>query len=300
MEQSVRLPDGAAVTGWSGCRLHRANFFDGLATDGTTQLPVPLALGRKAQIRRDESVVLSRDPLEPAEVVLRYGISCTRELRSLFDAARDAPDLREAVVAIDMMAAAELVSIGQLAGHVATHRGWRGVDQVRRALPLASEHSRSPNESRMRLIWQLDAGLPRPLVNQHVFDNRGRLLGIADLLDPVAGVVGEYDGADHRAAVRHSNDVAREDGFRSSGLEYFKVVGPDMHDHPLIVARMESARGRALWLSKDDQAWTLEPPPGWERAWTLDEKLEHRALMAAIYAEYEREGDPDIADIIGM
>ena len=47
----------------------------------------------------------------------------------------------------------------------------------------------------MRLVWVLDAGLPAPLVNQHVGDERGRLLGKADIFDPVAGVFGEYDAA---------------------------------------------------------------------------------------------------------
>src|SRR3954447_802486 len=68
---------------------------------------------------------------------------------------------------------------------------------MRAALDLASEDSRSPNETRMRLVWVLDAGLPVPAVNQPVYDLDGRLLGVADLLDVAAGVVGEYDGEDH-------------------------------------------------------------------------------------------------------
>ena len=117
MEQSARLPEGGAVTGWGGCRLLGANFFDGLSTDGHTRLPVPLGLGSKAQIRGDESVALLRDPLVQAEVLNRHGIPCTRALRSLFDAARKAPEVREAVVAIDMMAAAELELNGRTLGN---------------------------------------------------------------------------------------------------------------------------------------------------------------------------------------
>ena len=78
---------------------------------------------------------------------------------------------------MDMMAAAELVSVAQMRAYVAQRPAWAGVGQVRRALPLASEHSRSPNETRLRLLW-VDAGLPTPLVNQ-VYDRDGRLLGIA-------------------------------------------------------------------------------------------------------------------------
>ena len=62
----------------------------------------------------------------------------------------------------------------------------------------------------MKLVWVRHAGLPYPLVNQPVFDLSGNLMGIADLFDPQLGVVGEYDGAAHKARERHRRDVARE------------------------------------------------------------------------------------------
>jgi len=293
LEQSVRLPDGGAVTAWAAARLSGANFFDGLRPDGATLIPVPLALGGTSQIRGDGRVSLLRDPLDPTEVTERYGIACTRPRRALFDEARTAPDLREAVVSIDMMAAAEQASISQMRSYVETHAGWRGVQQVRRALELASERSRSPNETRMRLIWVLDAGLPPPLVNQEVFDRHGRLVGVADLLDVQAGVVGEYDGADHRAARRHSKDVAREENFRRLGLEYFKVVGPDMRSHRLVVDRMASTRGRARWQPEGIRAWTIEPPPAWQVEPDLDSLLAYRELMDEMHRQVERDGNPD-------
>jgi len=105
----------------------------------------------------------------------------------------------------------------------------------------------------MRLVWEIDAGLPRPLVNKPVFDLRGRLIGIIDLLDFEAGVAGEFDGAEHRAALRHSHDVFREDDCRRHGLEYFMVTGPDMRSIPLVVDRMVSTRSRALWLRPEQR-----------------------------------------------
>lgn len=297
LEQSMRLPEGGAVTGWASCRLLGGNFFDGLATDGLTRLPVPLAVGDLAQLAATLAATVSRDRLDGSEIAWRAGIPCTKVLRALFDAARTAPDVREAVVAIDMMAAAELASILQLTRYLQSRAGWRGVPQVRRALTLASEDSRSPNETRMRLVWELDAGFPRPLVNRPVFDLDGKLIGIADLIDPVAGVVGEYDGADHRAAKRHARDVAREENFRRARLEYFKVTGPDQHDRPLIVQRMQSTRDRALWLPKEECRWTIDPPPGWEGEPSLDEKLQHRAWMNTLYELYEQEGNPHLPNV---
>jgi hypothetical protein len=46
----------------------------------------------------------------------------------------------------------------------------------------------------MRLVWVLDAALPMPLVNRHVWDDQGRLLGKADIFDPVAGVFPSHAG----------------------------------------------------------------------------------------------------------
>jgi hypothetical protein len=112
-----------------------------------------------------------------------------------------------------------------------------------------------------------------------VFDRDGRLLGIADLLDLEAGLVGEFDGADHRSAGRHSRDVRREDGLRRVGLEVFRVTGPDLLDRALVVERMLAARRRARWEPGVARDWTVTPPPAWERSLTLDEELDHRDLL---------------------
>lgn len=300
MEQSARLPPGGAVTGWASCRLMGATFFDGLAVDGRTQIPVPLAVGASGHIRGDDAVSISREQLSPSETVVRYGIPCTCALRGLFDDMRGSSDIREAVVGMEMMAAARLLSISQMGAYAGTRSGWRGIATVREALTLADENSRSPNETRVRLVWQLDAGFPRPLVNQPVWDHKGRLLGIADLLDPVAGVVGEYDGADHRTAGRHSKDVAREERFRAHRLEYFKVTGPDMRTLPVVVDRMVASRGRASWLAEGSRPWTTTPPPDWPHEPTLDEYLAERAWQQAVYEQWEREGTPDVRELVDL
>ena len=285
LEQSVRLPPGGAVTGWAALRLAGANFFDGVAPDGRTRIPVQLAVGAR-KIRADDSVVVSREPLCPAEVVRRHGVPCTRVTRALFDEMRRATDHREAVVAMDMAAAADLVSLTRMGAYVAEHSLWRRSREVVRSLRLASERSRSPNETRMRLIWLLDARLPAPLVNQDVFDRGGRLIGVADLLDPLAGVVAEYDGADHRGARRHSRDVARAEDFRRVGLEYLTVTGPDVPRRRLVAERMLTTREKTLFRPRRRRAWTTEPPPGWPVAETLDELLVRRAVMAELHSRW--------------
>lgn len=289
LEASVLLPPGGAVTGWAACRWRGAGYFDGVCPDGRTPQPVPLSIGPSRYVRPRPGVAISRDRLDPGDVETFRGVACVTAARALFDDMRASNDIREAVVAMDMMAAAELTSIQRMRRYCARRRGWNGVPQVRAALDLACEDSLSPAESRMRLVWLLDAALPPPLVNQPVFDRGGRLLGVADLLDAEAGVVGEYDGAAHRGRQRHRRDVRREDLFRRAGLEYFKVVGGDLRDVDLVVDRMLSTRARARFEPPATRDWTLTPPPGWYDSpldgACLDERLAYREWQDASYAD---------------
>jgi hypothetical protein len=273
VEQAARLPRGGAVTAWSALRLHGARYFDGLARNGRTPVPVALVVAGSGGPRSGSAVTVSREPLRPEEVVIRCGVPVAEVRRALFDEMRRVGDWREATVAMDMAAAAGLTSISRMAAYLGERSAWRRARQVLRALTYACEHCRSPNETRMGLVWQLDAGLPRPMMNHEIFTRDGRLVGVADLLDPVAGVVGEYDGANHLRTGRRSRDIRREEALRSLGLEYFAVVRPDLDDPAGLAARMRATRVRARFASKDARRWTIDPPPGWPRQPSLDERL---------------------------
>ena len=290
LEQSVRLPAGGAVTGWAALRLHRAGFFDGLAVDGSTELPVPLAVGPRGKLRGDHKVALSREPLGADEIVVLHGIPCTKVPRALFDEMRRPRDLRSAVVAMDMAAAALLTSIRRMRDYWLDHRSWRRASLVGEALGLASEDSKSPQETRYRLVWVLDAGLPPPLVNQRVWGRDGNLLGIADLLDEEAGLVGEFDGADHRTAAGHTRDLARQLRLERHGLEVCRVTGLDLLDQARVVDRLHFHRDRALRLPVEERAWTTTPPAGRDREQTLDEYLEVREWQEQLNREAARAG----------
>ena len=282
LEASMQLRPDGALTGWPALRLAGGNYFDGLLPDGRTRRPVPMTIGPGHGRRSRDGIVWRQDRLDPAEVVLLEGIRCTRVDRALFDEMREA-EVREAVVAVDMAAAAGQITIAHMNLYADAHPGWAGVDQVRRALPLASEDSRSPNETRSRLIWQLDAGLPRPGVNQPVWDLRGGLLGYADLLDEEAGMVGEFDGAAHRKARRHTNDVRREERFRRAGLEYVKITGLDLLDPQVVVERLLSTRGRAL-RNAVRPTWTTVAPPDWRE----DPSPADREVLHELWRGWER------------
>lgn len=273
VEAAALLTGPCAVTGWASLRMQRAAFFDGRDRDGTVQ-PVPL-VARQGR-RRRPGIVWMQDRLDPRDVVRRAGVQVTVPERAAFDAMRRATDLRAAVRVADMVCAAELSSIERMRRYAHAHPRWAGCPVVAQALDLANERSRSPAEVELRLVWELDAGLPRPLVNVPVFTRHGRLLGVADLLDESAGLVIEFDGADHAGARRRSKDAAREGGLRDHRLEVERATGFDLHDLPTLVRRLHAARRRAPWLAEADRPWTLEPPPWWEPELTLDARLDLR------------------------
>ena len=258
LEQAMRLPEGGAVTGWAACRLWGSAFCDGLERDGVTCVPVPLLIGRRGNIRGDVRVRLLYEPLEN-EVGTRFGIPCVSVERAAVDAMRLAADYREATVVLDMLAAAECTSPRRVAAALERYVGMRRIGQARRAVGLPSEHSRSPNETRLRLVWVLDAGVRVPAVNCPVFDRAGHLLGTADLLDLEAGLAVEFDGAEHRSAKRQTRDAAKDEAFRRVGLEVTRVTGRDLLDTPLVVGRLRSARSRARFEGAHQRAWVPRP-----------------------------------------
>jgi very-short-patch-repair endonuclease len=290
LEKSLLLPAGGAVTGWGSLRLWGGRFFDGLLPDGVTLRPVPLVVGPAHHRAARDGVTFARDRLAPDEVVIRRAVPCTVVERALFDEMRTSASLRKAVVAVDMAAAGELTSVRRTRAYVDRHPGWDGVPLTREALDLADENSRSPRETELRLIWVLDAHLPRPLANREIFDRRtGALLGVADLLDVEAGLVGEFDGGEHAGAGRRSKDARRDGLFRDHGLEVFRVTAVDLAQPRLVVEPALAARRRAKFLPAHARPWTIEPPESWEPARSLDEILGERDLLREMHEQWEHE-----------
>lgn len=261
LEHSVRVTKYGAVTGWASLRWQGANYFTG--EEFGHVIPVPILRRTGGHFERETSANISRAELSPGEIVRVAGVDCTTPARAAFDEIVRCGDLRSAVVALDMTLAAGLLNLTEFTEYVGHKQAWTGVPRVREALGLGCAESRSPQESRMRLIWLLDAGLDPPLINRPVFDREGNLLGIPDLLDPASGVVGEYDGVDHKDARRHRRDVAREERYREHGLEYFTIVGGDMLDRGLCVDRMMAAQRRARRTPESTRRWTIDLPEWW-------------------------------------
>ena len=267
LEQAVRLPPlefaVTGLTGWSALRWRGARFFEGVDRRTGEVLPVAVALGGWHDLGNDHLLAKSRERLSAPEVEVVGGVTCVIPERAVFDEVRRYRDLRRGVVALEMAVAAGLLTFESFGDYVATRNGWTGVPYVRKLRLLAGGDTLSPPEAEMRLVWKLDAGYPEPLCNKPVFTRTGQLLGFPDLFDPVAGVVGEYGGSDHRRTDRRKGDRRREDRFLEHDLTYFEVVTGELSDRRAVVRRMRRARETARFLTEQDRSWTLTPPPGW-------------------------------------
>jgi len=252
LEAAVRLPAGGMVTGWAALRLAGASWFDGLAADGRTRLPVPALLPHTSRIR-GAGIEVTRTRRVLPEAAVRFGIPCAPGELALIHELRRATSARRAGVAVDMALAAQVVDLDRLRDVAAA--GARLPVAVSYALGRACAECRSPKESEMLQVWETDLGFPRPLMNRQVLDLSGRVIAVVDLLDVQSGTYGEYNGASHRSRERQRRDEARADALRGVGLEGFVLVAGD--PERVWRQRMESARARALWLPDDRRRWRL-------------------------------------------
>lgn len=275
VEAAAVLPEIGGVTGWAGLRWLGGRWFDGRTSQGE---PVPVDLATCYEdVRSQAGFQVCQERLPPAELVEHDGVRVTLPVRSLFHVMRYAADVRRAVIAADMAAYSDLVSADEAWAYAMSHPGWTGVPQARQAALLIDENSWSPQETVLRLAWVLDARLPPPVTNRPIFDLAGNLIGTADLLDPVSGLVGEYDGPTHLSRDQRSRDVGRLDRFRDHGLEPVVVLAPDMVDRSLVARRLHAGLERATRIPSARRTWTVVPPTWWRPTHTVTLR---RALAA--------------------
>jgi hypothetical protein len=269
LEAGVLLVPPTAVTGWGAMAWRKARWFGGLFPDLTPR-PVPVAASRHV-IRPRPTILLCEERFDPREIALVDGIWVSSAVRATCFEMRYAASLRGAVRALDMACYDDLVSIDEVAEWVALHPSYTGIEQARLAIPLGDENAWSPAEVDFRLDWAEAVGR-RPLTNRPLFDLAGRHLGTPDLVDPVSGVLGEYDGPLHLARGRRAIDLRREGDFRDHGLHPVSMVSAERRDQAAFHQRLRSAYAAAGRQPAGERRWTLEAPPWWVPTWTVAQR----------------------------
>jgi len=104
----------------------------------------------------------------------------------------------------------------------------RGKARLVQALPLVRAGSRSPMETRSRLMFHR-AGFPEPELNAVVRDAHGGWLLEGDLVWRKQRVVGEYQGSDHASIRRRSADSSRVTGAEAEGYRVLEIYAEDVY-----------------------------------------------------------------------
>ena len=264
------LPSAGAVGGWAAGHLLGATELDGRGFSGRARESLPLLLPKRLHLAPRDGIVHWRGPFDDEDVVEIDGVRVTSPVRTAFDVARRSRTLERAVVALDLMARQVGVSVQEIGCYADQHRRARGLPLLRRALPLVDSRSRSVGESRLRVLWVVEAGLARPECNPYLIGELGQVVGMPDLLLVASGLVGEYDGAYHRDLRAHTLDNAREEDFESLGLVVVRATSLDLGPRRLVTVRRfvaGQARALALGAGQADWGWRPGPLPPTHRKW---------------------------------
>jgi len=248
---------GVPLGTWAAAWMHGAQDLDGEWATGVPQ-DVVFCPGRSGRRMARPGLRPLRSELDDEDVVVVRGIPVTSPVRTAFDLGRTAPNLDTAVADVDCLLRHTRVAVPALAAYTARRPGWKGVPLLRAALPLLDPRSRSRPESRMRVVWVRDAGLPLPLCNAEVRSRQGRrLLGIPDLLDPASGLVGEYDGGYHRDPDQHGADNVREERLEEHGLVVVRATWRQVIEPSALAQRLRA--GYSLAQRTSTRRWYVPP-----------------------------------------
>jgi very-short-patch-repair endonuclease len=99
-------------------------------------------------------------------------------------------------------------------------------------------------ETRLRLTV-VEGGLPRPVAQHRVYDERGRFVGRLDLAYPEWKIGIEYDGDHHRDPAAFRRDLVRLNALRVAGWTILRFTSSDVYRNPeRIVAQIRAVLPR--------------------------------------------------------
>jgi len=215
---ALTLPPGSAIGGRTAAWLQGADVAE---HDGPVEVVLrrDAAYAPRAGIRVRRALLAETDRAEVAEVPV------TTPVRTAFDLARLEPVV-EAVTCVDALVHIGAVTPAQVEAYAAGCRGWRGVRRCAEALGHVDGAAESPMESRLRMLL-VQAGLPRPVVNQPLYDAYGCFLARPDLR--IEHVLVEYDGSVHRDRDQFNRDLRRQNRLVDAGFTVLRYTGADVY-----------------------------------------------------------------------
>jgi hypothetical protein len=201
--------------------------------------PVEVTLPTRTRFRAPKGVRIVRSPLPAGDIASWADIPVTKPGRTAFDLARRLP-LVEAVVCIDAMLAAQLVTTADLKASARSRRWWPGLVQLEKVLLLCDAGAQSPQETRLRLIL-VAGGLPRPVTQYEVRTPSGLFVARLDLAYPKQRLGIEYEGDHHRGRGVFQHDLRRINDLRTCAWTVLRFGARDLREPARLIATVRAA-----------------------------------------------------------
>jgi hypothetical protein len=200
--------------------------------------PVEVAHSRRVAAN---GIKVHSDELRVDEVRTIDGIECTTAARTAYDFGRRLP-LENAVIRIDALLNATAATSRSVEDIARSHPGSRGIRRLWTALDLVDAGAESPQETRLRLLL-VQSGLPRPVTQIPVCNERGRVVRRIDMGWPEWMVGAEYDGEQHFTNPDdYSNDIDRLEFLAAKGWAIVRVSANQLrYQRAAVVQRVRLA-----------------------------------------------------------
>ena len=249
----------ATVAGTSAAALHGSQSID-------SELPAELIRTEACDV---SGIVIHRGRLRDDEICVVHGIPVTTPARTAFDLGRR-DRLETSIIRVDALANATGLKPEDVERLAESHRGARGMVQLRRVLELMDGGAESPQETRTRLLL-IAAGFPKPQTQIVVVDEYGSFVGRVDMGWKEWKVGVEYDGPQHWTDPdQHARDIDRLADLAAQGWVIIRVSRDLLRYRPhVFLARVRDAAraagwqhwgeirldARISWLDRDRRVW---------------------------------------------
>ncbi|MEZ0383677.1 DUF559 domain-containing protein [Mycobacterium sp. pW045] len=204
------------IAGAAAAALHGAEWVD-------ADIPIELIW---SNTRPPDGVIARDETLADDELTQVAGLPVTTPARTAYDLGRHLPR-GKAVARLDALARATPYSTEDVLLLAKRHRGARGLQRLRAALPLVDPGAASPRESRLRLRL-IDAGLPAPTTQIPVVERGYWPFAWLDMGWEEYRVSVEYDGDQHRKdRPQYVRDHRRQRRLEALGWINIRVIKED-------------------------------------------------------------------------
>lgn len=196
-------------------------------------------------------LVVHTDTLRMDDVTVVDDVPVTTAARTAFDIGRRTPSRLAGLQRLDALANATGVSIDDVETVMSRHSGVRGLNRLRRILPLMDGGAESPQETRTRLVL-IDAGLPTPETQIVVRDEYGEFVARVDMGYRDLRIAIEYDGPQHWTdPVQRQRDIDRHHALAALGWVIIRVSAELLrYREATFIGRVEEAMYAAGWAGR--------------------------------------------------